>query len=127
MAAGHPAVKKASAKTDCRLCHTEIAAEYAESSHAGKTSCNGCHDPHKAKTPSEISGSDINIMCAGCHEHFAIMASHAKWLPQAELHVEMLPCITCHTGSKNYVINLYIINRQGIPIRGNSYQPDTMN
>jgi hypothetical protein len=24
----------------------------------------------------------------------------------------MLPCITCHTGSKNYVINLYIIKRQ---------------
>ena len=116
--AGHPAVKKASTKTECRLCHTDIAAEYAGSSHAGKTSCNGCHDPHRAKTPSEISGSDINKMCAGCHEHFAIMSSHAKWLPQAELHIEMLPCITCHTGSKNYVINLYIINRHGIPHLG---------
>ena len=116
--AGHPSVKKASAKTDCRFCHTDIADEYAQSSHAGKASCNGCHDPHQAKTPAEISGSDINKMCANCHDHFGIMASHAKWLPQAELHVEMLPCITCHTGSRNYVINLYIINRQGIPHQG---------
>ena len=67
---------------------------------------------------SEISGHDINKMCAGCHDHYGITASHAKWLPQAELHIEMLPCITCHTGSKNYVINMYIINRQGIPRMG---------
>jgi predicted CXXCH cytochrome family protein len=115
---GHPAVKKASVKADCLFCHTDVASEYTKSSHAGKTSCRGCHDPHRAKTPTEISGSDINKMCAGCHEHFAIMASHAKWLPQAELHIEMLPCTTCHTGSKNYVINLYIINRHGIPHGG---------
>jgi predicted CXXCH cytochrome family protein len=116
--AGHPAVKKASTKTDCRICHTDIAAEYAASSHARRAACHGCHDPHRAKTPTEISGNDINKMCAGCHDHFGIVASHAKWLPQAELHVEMLPCISCHTGSKNYVINLYIINRHGIPHMG---------
>ena len=118
VAAGHPAVKTASTKTDCRFCHTDIAGEYARSSHAGNTPCNGCHDPHRAMTPSEISGNDINKMCAGCHDHYGITASHAKWLPQAELHIEMLPCITCHTGSKNYVINMYIINRQGIPHLG---------
>ncbi len=118
VAAGHPAVKKASVKSDCRFCHTDIAGDYAKSSHAGKTSCNGCHDPHRANTPAEISGYDINRMCAGCHDHYGITASHAKWLPQAELHIEMLPCITCHTGSKNYVINMYIINRKGIPHLG---------
>jgi predicted CXXCH cytochrome family protein len=116
--AGHPTVKKASAKTDCRICHTDIAADYAKSSHFSKVPCSGCHDPHRANTPSEISGSDINKMCAGCHEHFVIMASHAKWLPQAELHIEMLPCITCHTGSKNYVINFYIVNQPGIVHQG---------
>jgi len=116
--AGHPAVRKVSTKTDCRICHTDIAEEYARSGHAGKAGCNGCHNPHKAKTPTEICGSDLNKMCAGCHNNYAIMASHAKWLPQAELHIEMLPCITCHTGSVNYVINLYIINRQGIPHLG---------
>jgi predicted CXXCH cytochrome family protein len=122
VAAGHPAIKQPSTKTDCRFCHTDVAAEYAQSSHAGNASCHGCHDPHQAKTPAEISGSDINKMCAGCHEHFVIMASHAKWLPQAELHIEMLPCITCHTGSKNYVVDLYIINRQGIP-HGGKFEP----
>jgi predicted CXXCH cytochrome family protein len=118
VAAGHPAVKQASVKSDCLFCHGEIGAEYTKSIHAGKTACRGCHDPHRANTPAEISGYDINRMCAGCHDHYGIMASHAKWLPQAELHIEMLPCITCHTGSKNYVINMYIVNRKGIPHRG---------
>ena len=118
MPGAHPNVKSAAAKADCLFCHTDIAGEYSKSSHAGKATCNGCHDPHRANTPTEISGNDINKMCAGCHDHFGIMASHAKWLPQTELHIEMLPCITCHTGSKNYVINLYIINRHGIPHLG---------
>ena len=118
VAAGHPAVRKASVKSDCVVCHDDVGAEYARSDHGGKAPCSGCHNPHQAKSPSEISGHDINRMCGGCHDHYGIMASHAKWLPQAELHIEMLPCITCHTGSKNYVINLYIINRQGIPRMG---------
>jgi predicted CXXCH cytochrome family protein len=118
VAAGHPAVKTASEKADCRFCHADIGEEYGKSSHAAKAPCGGCHDPHRANTPTEISGNDMNKMCAGCHDHYGITASHAKWLPQAELHIEMLPCITCHTGSKNYVINLYIINRKGIPRLG---------
>ena len=118
VAAGHPAVKSTSAKSNCLFCHEDIGAEYSRGIHNGKANCSGCHDPHQAKTPSEISGYDINKMCARCHDHYAITASHAKWLPQAELHIEMLPCITCHTASKNYVINLYIITRKGIPHQG---------
>ena len=116
--AGHPAVKGASVKSDCLFCHSDVAEAYAKSDHAGNAPCSGCHDPHRVNAPNEISGNDINRMCAGCHDHYRITASHAKWLPQAELHIEMLPCITCHTGSKNYVINFYIINRQGIPHLG---------
>jgi hypothetical protein len=37
--------------------------------------------------------------------------SHDKWLPQADLHIEALPCITCHTGSRNYVITMTIEKR----------------
>jgi predicted CXXCH cytochrome family protein len=111
-AGGHPAVKGAAGKSDCRECHGDIGVEYAASSHIGNAGCNGCHNPHRVNTPGEISGHDVNRMCAHCHDTYAITAYHAKWLPQAELHIEMLPCITCHTGSRNYVINLYIIKRQ---------------
>jgi hypothetical protein len=38
--------------------------------------------------------------------------THDKWLPQADLHIEALPCITCHTGSKNYVITMLIEKRK---------------
>ena len=108
----HPVVRGAAAKADCRVCHDDIAAEYAKSGHAGNASCNGCHDPHRVNAPEEISGRDVNRMCAGCHDTYGVTASHAKWLPQADLHIEMLPCITCHTSSQNYVINLYVIKRK---------------
>jgi predicted CXXCH cytochrome family protein len=108
----HPAITGAAGKADCRVCHDDIAAEYAKSTHAGNASCGGCHDPHRVNAPDEISGRDVNRMCAGCHDTYGVTASHAKWLPQAELHIEMLPCITCHTSSQNYVINLYIIKRK---------------
>ena len=101
-----------SEKADCRSCHTEIGAEYAASNHAGKAECNGCHNPHRVRAGMEVSGKEINAMCAGCHDNHKVTASHAKWLPQADLHIDMLPCITCHTASANYVINMYIINRQ---------------
>lgn len=101
-----------SEKTDCQQCHADIGAAYAVSDHAGKAACHDCHNPHSVNAPTEISGKEVNRMCAGCHDNYRITASHAKWLPQADLHIEMLPCITCHTGSQNYVINLYIIKRK---------------
>ena len=96
-------------RADCRECHVDINAEYAKSIHADKTPCAGCHNPHKVETPKEISGQEINQMCSGCHEGFKMTAKHSEWLPQAELHLRMLPCITCHTGSKSYFISMYIV------------------
>jgi predicted CXXCH cytochrome family protein len=96
-------------RADCRECHTDINLEYASSIHASKTGCAGCHNPHKVETPKEISGQEINQMCSGCHEDFKMIAKHEEWLPQADLHLRMLPCITCHTGSKNYFISMYIV------------------
>jgi predicted CXXCH cytochrome family protein len=107
----HPARGGASVKADCTFCHVDIGAEYTLSGHASKAACTGCHNPHTANAPTEISGQEMNRMCAGCHDTYGITASHAKWLPQADLHIEMLPCVTCHSGSKNYVINLYITTR----------------
>lgn len=96
-------------RADCRECHLDINQEYSASIHAGKTMCAGCHNPHQVETPKEISGQEINKMCSGCHESLEMIAKHGEWLPQSDLHIRMLPCITCHTGSKNYFISMYIV------------------
>jgi predicted CXXCH cytochrome family protein len=103
-------------RATCRECHEPIHAEYAKSLHGSKATCTDCHNPHEVKTPIAISGKDINAKCAKCHDLTKIVKTHTKWLPQADLHIDSLPCITCHTGSKNYVITLAIQNRkQGAP------------
>ena len=95
-------------KAGCRDCHQQIAEEYARTDHAANTGCGDCHNPHAAHATREVSGQDMNRPCATCHEPPATVAAHADWLPQAQLHLEMLPCVTCHTGSRNYVITLYL-------------------
>ena len=96
-------------RADCRECHQEVKQEYEGSIHAARTGCAGCHNPHQVAKPREISGHDINKMCSGCHESLEMVAKHGEWLPQAELHIKMLPCITCHTGSKGYFVGMYIV------------------
>lgn len=96
-------------RADCRECHAEVSEVYARSIHATKTNCAGCHNPHKVKDPMEISGEEINKICSGCHNGFEMTAKHGEWLPQAELHLRMLPCITCHTGSQEYFVSMYIV------------------
>jgi predicted CXXCH cytochrome family protein len=105
-------------RATCRECHEPIHAEYAKSMHGNKATCTNCHNPHEVKSPSAISGKDINAKCAKCHSTDKIAKTHAKWLPQADLHIDSLPCITCHTGSKNYVITLFIQNRKPGAPRG---------
>jgi hypothetical protein len=54
----------------------------------------------------------MNQQCAKCHGSLETALKHAEWLPQADLHLNMLPCISCHTASKDNVITLYIIKRE---------------
>jgi predicted CXXCH cytochrome family protein len=97
-------------KASCQQCHIEVNNEYTQSIHAAKAPCAGCHDPHKVESPREISGMEINQMCGGCHDKFKMSAKHGEWLPQADLHLYMLPCITCHTGAKEYFVSMYIVS-----------------
>lgn len=99
-------------RATCRECHEPIQAEYAKSMHGSKAACTDCHNPHEVKAPAAISGKDINAKCAKCHDTAKIITTHTKWLPQADLHIDSLPCIACHTGSQNYVITLFIQNRK---------------
>jgi len=96
-------------RAQCRECHLDIDAEYAKGLHATKAGCNGCHNPHLVQSLKEVSGEEINRICSGCHNALEMTATHGEWLPQSELHLRMLPCITCHTGARNYFISMYIV------------------
>lgn len=109
----HPHDGSKPAKAVCKECHAPVHAEYATALHSSKATCNDCHNPHEVKPALMDSGENINRKCAKCHDPAKTVKSHAKWLPQADLHIEALPCITCHTGSKNYVITMSIQNRVG--------------
>lgn len=111
--ANHPADGIRPSRASCGECHAPIQQEYAQSLHGNNASCVDCHDPHTVKAPTAVSGKEMNAQCAKCHEGQKMVTVHSKWLPQADLHLDALPCITCHTGSKNYVITMYIEKREG--------------
>ncbi len=120
----HPDDGTRPSKARCRECHAPVQAEYAGSDHAGNATCNDCHNPHEVRPMVAVSGDEVNAKCARCHDMRKTVKSHDKWLPQADLHIEALPCITCHTGSKNYVITMVIEQRmKGAP--HNDFRPAT--
>jgi len=104
----HPADGVRPSRATCQECHAAVFAEYDQSLHGKNAGCTDCHNPHAVKPLLAVSGRDINIQCARCHENSKTVKSHSKWLPQAALHIDALPCITCHTGSKKYVITMYM-------------------
>ena len=109
----HPTDGIRPSRAKCEECHAAVYTEYEKSAHSAYAGCTDCHKPHAVKPLLAVSGRDINIMCAKCHENSDTVKSHAKWLPQAALHIDALPCITCHTGSKDTVITLYMAKRVG--------------
>jgi hypothetical protein len=108
----HPDEGQPPSKAHCNECHDEISQEYRRSVHAEKAVCSDCHNPHRALGPTVVSGHDMNKQCSACHAHAAMQTRHAEWLPQADLHISALPCITCHSPSREFVITLYIVKRQ---------------
>ena len=107
----HPDDGATPSKASCQDCHDSISAEYSRSAHHGNAACRDCHNPHVARGPTAVSGVDMNRQCEGCHGNLDMVLKHAEWLPQADLHIAMLPCISCHTASQDNVITLYIIKR----------------
>ncbi len=111
VSSGHPDDGYRPPKATCGDCHGPVYEEYSKSLHGSKTGCTGCHNPHEVRLPMFMSGTDINSKCAACHDSRKIIQSHSRWLPQADLHIDSLLCITCHTGSKDYVITMEIESR----------------
>lgn len=114
----HPDDGMAVSKASCLDCHAEIEEEHQASAHAENATCGDCHNPHRVYGLTEVSGYDLNQQCANCHESANVVESHSEWLPQADLHVAKLPCISCHTASEDYVIILYIIQQESETVRG---------
>lgn len=108
----HPDDGMAVSKASCLDCHQEIEEQHQASAHADNATCGDCHNPHRSYGLTEVSGYDLNQQCANCHENSEIVDSHSDWLPQADLHIAKLPCISCHTASEDYVIILYIIQQE---------------
>ena len=111
VSSGHPKDGSSPAKAVCGNCHGPVFEEYSKSVHSSKVRCNDCHNPHDVRMPVFMSGDEINGKCAKCHDTRKTIQSHSKWLPQADLHIDSLLCITCHTGSKDYVITMSIESR----------------
>ena len=110
--AEHPRVKSVARTTTCGDCHAAMTAEYAQSPHAAKVACGGCHNPHQVSQLVEVSGDDLNRQCHTCHSVTKITASHAKWLPQTSIHLETVACVTCHSGAENFIVNLSLARKQ---------------
>jgi len=107
----HPSDGEAPSKGVCGDCHQDVAVEYAGTEHSRNAECGDCHNPHTVRSFREVSGVDMNRKCAACHLAEEMSSVHDLWLPQADLHLAMLPCISCHSGSENYQIVLYITPR----------------
>ncbi len=120
---GHPADGSAPSIAKCGDCHDPVREEYSKSLHGSKARCNDCHNPHEVKLPVFMSGDEINSKCAKCHDTRKTIRSHSKWLTQADLHIDSLLCITCHTGSKDYVITMSIESR--LPGSGDAFKSAT--
>jgi predicted CXXCH cytochrome family protein len=108
----HPDDGEPVTSADCLDCHEELGNEYLATEHAENATCSDCHNPHQAHGIAEVTGPEMNQQCAQCHDSIEVMDSHAKWLPQASLHISKLPCITCHTSAESYEIVLNVTQKQ---------------
>lgn len=108
----HPDDGKAVSSSNCLDCHEEVGEQYMHTAHADNATCTDCHDPHNAQGLEALSGTAMNLTCAQCHDPLEVVEQHSEWLPQADLHIAKLPCITCHTSSENYEIVLHVTQKK---------------
>ena len=115
--APHAMVKGAAAAMDtvpCRSCHADIFTAYAASVHGvlrggGVTQaplCFSCHGAHDVRVPS--AGVGRRDVCLGCHTE--ALELHRAWLPNVDLHFNVVSCPVCHTPWKPRVVDLVLFN-----------------
>jgi hypothetical protein len=113
----HTMIKGAAATlatVPCQNCHTKIFAAYSASVHGvlhkgGMTQaplCFNCHGAHDIDVAS--AGVGRRDVCLGCHTE--ALASHMSWLPNAQLHFDVVSCPACHAPKAQRTVNLILYN-----------------
>jgi hypothetical protein len=90
----------------CQQCHEDAFKQHEQSVHAMRIqagnpiapTCTGCHTAH-AVTPRTAYET-----CVRCH--FAGLAKHQKWLPNASRHHEVVSCAACHAPAALRMVDL---------------------
>lgn len=112
------AIKKGVAESmdtvPCKSCHSAIFTAYAGSVHGMLRSggitqaplCFSCHGAHAVHVPSEVEG--LKDVCLGCHKD--AIEKHRTWLPNVDLHFEVVACPTCHVPTAQRRVNLVLFN-----------------
>ncbi|MGA7710693.1 MAG: hypothetical protein WCA81_02235 [Rhizomicrobium sp.] len=111
----HAVIKGAAMSMDtvpCKTCHGAIFTAYSTSVHgmlrsAGVTQaplCFSCHGAHDIKVPT--AGAGIKNVCFGCHTD--AVAQHQKWLPNTELHFDVVACQACHAPKAHRTVELVL-------------------
>lgn len=113
----HAVVKGAAATLDavpCKTCHADIFAAYADSMHGklrggGITVAPLCFDCHGAHGVSVASaGEGVKPACLRCHTN--ALDQHRTWLPNAELHFDVVSCPACHAPKAQRKVDLVLYN-----------------
>jgi len=120
----------------CKKCHDGIFKKYSQSVHGlAKANggghraplCSSCHFAHEVKGTAMTER--IKMACLGCHK--AAEDLHKRWLPNAELHLSMVSCASCHSpkAGKGIYLKLYdqktgkpFTEEQIVKLLGTDYQ-----
>ncbi|GAB3663196.1 cytochrome c3 family protein [Ramlibacter alkalitolerans] len=79
----------------CQECHKDIAKAFTASVHGTEgenLECKDCHRTHDVQAAAV--GDHLRGQCISCHKE--VVTSHARWLPNAEHHLEAVSCGACH-------------------------------
>jgi hypothetical protein len=98
----------------CKTCHGDIFAAYSTSVHgalrsAGITQaplCFTCHGAHDTNIPTASPG--MKGVCLGCHKD--ALVKHQEWLPNTQLHFEVINCPVCHAPKAHRKVDLILFN-----------------
>lgn len=104
------------AGTPCRQCHAAVFEAFGGSVHGralarpGHTAapiCSGCHSAHGVTSLGQ--SEQMTRVCRGCHP--GIENTHARWLPEAELHLRSVSCPACHVPAARRRVDLRFFDR----------------
>jgi hypothetical protein len=113
----HAVMQGAAATIDavpCKTCHADIFTAYSGSMHgqlrgAGITAaplCFDCHGAHGINVAS--AGEGVKPRCLGCHT--GALNQHRTWLPNADLHFDVVSCPACHAPTAQRKVDLVLYN-----------------